>query len=62
MHFRPMASKVDSLGASIIIRSVVLSYYWFLLLPFLRIEYKMIEFVPSLIKFNNNLASKREEN
>jgi len=36
MHFRPMASKVDSLGASNIIRSVVLSYYWFLLLPFFK--------------------------
>jgi len=43
VHFRPMASKVDSLGMSNTIRSVVLSYYWFLLLPFLRIEYKMIE-------------------
>merc|ERR1712029_624207 len=43
VHFRPMASKVDSLGMSNTIRSVVLSYYWFLLLPFLRIQYKMIE-------------------
>jgi len=58
VHFRPMASKVDSLGTSNVIRNV-LSYYWFLLLPFLRIEYKMIE---NLSKFNSNLASKYEEN